>query len=237
MQLRLERWCAMFLAGVLFGGLPLRADAPEVKLVMTTDDGDVDSGDDFVICPCDGETSTIYIWGKAGPDDDYIAEFNFDLDVSGSSLTFSDATIGQYFMDHPNSLWETNLNDLQFGWSRFYGLNILLPEDEYTLFGTVDVTMDATCARGTTTILSIDGEDRTMKDHELNQIITRGVERDLTPDCTGMGVECPEQLSYCVDNYACQRTPRFGTCGECDYSGGCTGERICVCGVCELESQ
>ena len=103
---------------LLFGAVSARAD---ITFVITTDsdltdNGGVDQHDPSVFA--DGAAHTVYIWGMADPSAETVGLFNFDLNDSGSALTFSNATIGPSFT---GAFVDANLNDLQIGWSIFGG--------------------------------------------------------------------------------------------------------------------
>ncbi len=83
----------------LFVMLGAAAAPADIELRITTDADANDNGgaDEFVVIPDDGIAQTVYIWGKSTPTAETIKEFNFDLNSSGSGLTFSNAAISPFF--------------------------------------------------------------------------------------------------------------------------------------------
>ena len=203
----------------------------DVLLVITTDSDLTDSGgvDQFAPVPADGVPHTIYIWGAATPDTETLFEFNFDLSLSGQSLSFENAMIGPLFTGLSGSLSDTDLADLQFGWAVFFGTPPVLSEcPAYTLIAAVDVTISPQAQPGLATTIDLGGPDFRIlaaSGAEPVSTATYGLSRDLrsadaVPNCTDLdgicgdgviqeGEDCdPPDGVTCDDE--CIRIPRCG---------------------------
>ena len=193
-----------------------------VTLVITTDSELNNNGgiDEFIALPADGVPRTVYIWGSATPNSQTIFEFNFDLNGSGSGLSFSNAAICSFFTGVSGSLADTNLNDLQLGWSAFFGTPPTLPVAlSYTLFATVDVAIAPGSTPGPETTLSLDGNDFRIIDANLNEIATTGTSRNLAVGC--------QVHADCDDGHYCNG---FELCvtGSCTFGGPpCVAVEVC----------
>ena len=130
-----------------------------IEFVITTDTNLNDNGgvDEFVAIPDDGTARTVYIWGTSTPTTtEVVFEFNFDLNTSGSGLSFSSPTIGSAFaMGFP----DVDLSDLQFGWSAFLFPAVSIPTTSYTLFATIDVAIASGTTPGADTTIELAGPD------------------------------------------------------------------------------
>ncbi len=141
----------LFIIGLCFTAITVaRAD---VLIVITTDADLNDNGgvDEFTPVPADGEPHAVYIWGASTPDGYELLEFNFDLNASGQSVAFSNASIGPTFSDLELSLSDTDLLDLQIGWSSFLDTPpTLLNCPTHTLLATLDVIIARDAVPGRT---------------------------------------------------------------------------------------
>ncbi|UCC30075.1 MAG: hypothetical protein JSU86_17990 [Phycisphaerales bacterium] len=150
-----------------------------------------------------GAAHTVYIWGTGNPATEDVGLFNFDLNSSGSALTFSNAAIGPSFT---GSFVDDNLNDLQIGWSVFGG-TVAVRTSPPTLFATLDVAVALRCAQtaaactvatqatdcpgpgdscvlpppGASTVLELQGPEYTVTGDIFQsvEIPTTGADRDL----------------------------------------------------------
>ena len=148
----------LFIIGLCFTAITVaRAD---VLIVITTDADLNDNGgvDEFTPVPADGEPHAVYIWGASTPDGYELLEFNFDLNASGQSVAFSNASIGPTFSDLELSLSDTDLLDLQIGWSSFLDTPpTLLNCPTHTLLATLDVIIARDAVPGPDTTIDIGG--------------------------------------------------------------------------------
>ncbi len=212
-----------------------------VDIIITTDADLNDNGgkDEFVPLPDDGVSRTVYIWGASTTAAEAILEFNFDLDGSGSGLSFESVTPGPVFNA---GLSETDLADLQFGWSAFLDpvqeLSVL---PTYTLFAAIDIAVAPGTAAGTPATLSLAGSDATMKNAANSDIRTAGTSRDLIsvpPQCRS-DRECDDRTPCTTDTCMasmCVFTPIEGCCvgdQDCDDGDVCTVD-TCIGNTCEI---
>ena len=139
-----------------------RSARADVLIVDTTDADLNDNGgvEDFVPVPADGQPHTVYIWGASTPDEHALLEFNFDLNASGQSVSFTDAVIGLTFSGLNGSLSDPNLVDLQIGWAAFLATPPALADcPTHTLLAALDVTIAPDAVPGPDTTIEIGGPD------------------------------------------------------------------------------
>lgn len=139
----------------------LLAPTASANVVLTiTTDNDLSDGDDFSF-PFDGAFHTLYIWGRSEPTVETIDDFNFDLDPSGGALSFANASIGALFTN-ANWLTDIDLDDLQFGASKYIYDPLDITVDPHTLFATIDVAVPSESIPGPDTTIDLAGGDFTM---------------------------------------------------------------------------
>ncbi len=237
----------LFVVGLLVA-LGANTVLGDITVIITTDEDLNDSGgvDEFVPIPADGMPRTVYIWGSATPDTGSIFEFNFDLTDSGNELSYGNAVIAPFFNDIENSLSDTNLNDLQFGWSAFFGTPPTVPiAPPYTLFATVDVAITPGTLPGPDTTMDLRGPDFRIIDADLNEIVATGTSRDLAVGCE-VNADCDDgnpctddtcnagicEYAYntdpCDDGLYCTGTDTCDGAGTCTHTGDpCAAGEVC----------
>lgn len=210
------------------------AENPVIQAVLTTSD---DMSEPYVICPCDGATQTLFLWATVSYQPEYIP-------IPIGSFVFS-------FADGGDHTWVRNFllddgwkiegagwteDETLIAWAKMNSDGRSLNQWEWTLIGTLDVTVWTNCNRGVETDTDLLGWMMTPELDWLDvQIGPGNPVRELTPDCGLPSAVCPSRRAYCWWNPDCRDNypARNKTCGECGSNPDCPPFEWCICGVCE----